>query len=179
MRRSEDQPMNPVSVLAAAALLPFGSAATAQPVTVANPQKPISRSDFIKILDNRFNSIDTNHDGKISREELIAAQQRDLAAANARIRQQLEAKFRQLDTNHDGSLSLQEFMALAPAIKTTETPDEMLKRLDKNHDGTVSLEEFRAADLAKFDAADTNHDGVVTPAEAQAYARAHPSTAAH
>jgi hypothetical protein len=146
------------------------------PATAAHAQgaaKPISRNDFVKSVDSRFNTMDTNHDGKVTRDELTAELQRELQQANARIAQQLETKFRQLDTNKDGQLSLKEFMAVQPGLHSNETPEQMMQRLDTNHDGKVSVDEFRAPDLAKFNAADANHDGVVTPAEAQAYAAAH------
>lgn len=152
-----------------AAVLSIGAAAAQAP----QQARPITRGEFVKNLDNRFNQMDTNHDGKVTRDELAAELQRELAQANAKIRQQLEAKFRQLDTNHDGQLSLSEFLAIQPAVHASETPDQMLQRLDANHDGKVTADEFRAPDLAKFNAADANHDGIVTPAEALAYARAH------
>jgi Ca2+-binding EF-hand superfamily protein len=59
-------------------------------------------------------------------------------------------------------------MASEPAIRTSQTPDQMLQSLDTNHDGKVSLEEFRAPQIALFNRIDTNHDGVVTPQEYQA-----------
>jgi Ca2+-binding EF-hand superfamily protein len=155
-----------------AAALPL-AAASAAPAPAAPQGKPISRVDFLKTIDTRFNQMDTNHDGKVTKEELAAELQRELQGANGKIRQQLEMKFRQLDTNHDGQLSLSEFMAIQPQVHASESPDQMLQRLDTNHDGKVTAEEFRAPDLAKFNAADANHDGIVTPAEALAYARAH------
>jgi Ca2+-binding EF-hand superfamily protein len=146
----------------AVAMLALGSSAIAQ--APAQP-KPVPRADFVKALDSRFNAIDANHDGRISKEELAAQQQRELQQAKARIAQQLQAKFKQLDTNKDGQLSVQEFMAAAPPIRTSETADQMLARLDTNNDGKVSADEFRAPELAKFNKVDANHDGVVTPDE--------------
>jgi Ca2+-binding EF-hand superfamily protein len=155
-------PMTRLLLISAAAL------AIASPALAQNAPKPISRSDFLKNVDARFNNVDTNHDGKVTREELAAAQQRDLQNAKAALNKRMEDEFKRLDTNHDGVLSLQEFLAAAPAIKTTETPDQLLARLDTNHDGKVSLEEFRAPEIAKFNRIDANHDGVITPAELQA-----------
>ena len=130
--------------------------------------KPVSRTDFVKSIDARFNQMDTNHDGKVTKDELAAELQREMQAANARIAQQLEAKFKQLDTNHDGQLSLKEFMAIQPRIQPSETPEQMLSRLDTNHDGKISADEFRQPELAKFNRLDSNHDGIVTPAEINA-----------
>jgi TolA-binding protein len=143
--------------------LALGSAAAAQ-----NAPKPVSRADYVKIVNTRFSTMDTNHDGNISKDELAAQQQRDLAQARARIEQQLRDAFKRLDTNKDGALSLPEFLASTPAIKTNETPDQVLRLLDSNHDGKVSPEELRAPELAKFNKVDANHDGIVTPEEMKA-----------
>ena len=46
---------------------------------------------------------------------------------------------------------------------------KMLMRMsDANRDGTVSKDEFMTAAASRFDTADTNHDGSLTPAERQA-----------
>jgi Ca2+-binding EF-hand superfamily protein len=146
-------------------LLSLGSAALAQ----AAP-RPVSRADFMKTLDSRFGTVDANHDGKITKDELAAQQQRELQKAKAEIGQQMQAKFKQLDTNKDGQLSQAEFMAAAPPIRTSETPDQMLQKLDSNRDGKVTADEFRAPQLALFNRADANHDGTVTPDEMKAAA---------
>src|SRR5437588_11545031 len=51
-------------ILAAAALAAvLPSSAIAQ---AAQAPKPVSRADYIRTLDARFNTMDTNHDGKVS-----------------------------------------------------------------------------------------------------------------
>ena len=149
--------------IAAAMLVVIGSAAAAQ-----NAPKPVSRTDYVKNLDNNFARIDTNHDGSISAAELATEQQRELVLAKNALQQQAQARFKQLDTNKDGQLSPAEFAALAPTIRTSQTPQQALQALDSNHDGRLSADEFRAPQLAKFNKADANHDGTVTPAEAKA-----------
>jgi Ca2+-binding EF-hand superfamily protein len=156
--------MRSLLLASTAALLATGTAALAQ----NPPPRNISRADYTKTLDTRFNAMDTNHDGKITKEEMAAAQQRDLQLARSKIAQELQAKFKQLDTNHDGQLSLAEFMAAAPPISANETPDQLVQRYDSNHDGKVTLDEFRAPELAKFAKVDANHDGIVTPDELRA-----------
>ena len=137
-------------------------------VPAAAQQKSVSRADWIKTVDAHFAQLDANHDGILTKAELAAEQQRELAQAKAAVEQQMRTRFNQLDTNKDGQLSFQEFLAMAPALKATESPDQLLQRLDANHDGKVTTAEFRGPEIAKFDKADANHDGVVTPAEAQA-----------
>ncbi len=140
-------------------------ASTAFAQANAPAPKPVARADFVKSVDSRFNAIDTNHDGFISKEEMAAEEQRALQQLTQVRNQKMQAEFKQLDTNHDGQLSLQEFMAAAPQIKVNETPEQALQALDTNHDGKLSPDEFRAPQLAKFNKADLNHDGVVTPDE--------------
>ena len=159
----------------AAALLAFSAAALAQkPPAVQVPSaqgpKPVTRAAFLGNVETRFATIDTNHNGSIEPAEMTAEQQRELQAARNALAQQFQAKFRQLDTNKDGQLSLAEFMAAAPPIRTNETPEQIIQALDTNHDGKVSADEFKAPEIAKFNKADLNHDGVVTPAEEQAAA---------
>ena len=154
--------MTRLPILACAAIA-LGGAASAQ-----SAQKPISRADYIKTVDGRFNNMDANHDGFLSRAEMAAQAQRDLDLGKAKINQQLVASFNKLDTNHDGKLTLQEFMGAAPAIKLGETPDQIVQRLDSNHDGRISTAEFRDPEVAKFNRVDANHDGIATPQEVQA-----------
>jgi hypothetical protein len=149
----------------ACAAIAFSAAATAQ-----TAPKPVSRADYIKAIDARFNLVDTNHDGKLTRDEIVAQEQRDLAAGKAKLAATLQDGFRRLDTNKDGKLSLEEFMASAPTIHTTETPDQLLQALDTNHDGKLSADEFRAPNLAKFSKVDANHDGIATVEEMKAAA---------
>lgn len=139
---------------------------------LAQAQKPVSRTEFVKNIDARFAAIDTNHDGKLSLDELAAEQQREMQKAKALLIQKLTAQFHALDTNHDGQLSLQEFLAVAPGVRANETPQDLLRRFDANHDGKISADEFRAPQVAQFNRIDTNHDGVISPAEAAAAAAA-------
>lgn len=96
-----------------------------------------------------------------------AGQTRDQAiAASAK-------KFRNLDTNGDGKGSPEELKAFMTkaAEKRGSTieqaqVDRRLKRLDTDGDGVVSAAELQAEDLAKFDKADANRNGVIDAAEA-------------
>lgn len=146
----------------------LASAVVALSTSAVAQNSPVSRADYLKTVDAHFNGADTNHDGFISKAELAAQQERDLAAAKARINQELEARFNQLDTNHDGKLSLQEFYGAAPPLRVGENAEQMMQRLDTNHDGKISAEEFRNPEIAKFNKVDANHDGIVTPQEVQA-----------
>jgi Ca2+-binding EF-hand superfamily protein len=155
--------MKAVLLISAAALA--ATPVLAQPATAANPPKPMAKADFVKTLNTHFAQMDTNHDGKLSRDEIVAAQQHDVAAAKAQLAKAAQAAFQKLDTNKDGKLSLEEYMASIPQVRPTATPEQILQQLDTNHDGKISTEEFDAPRLAAFNKADTNHDGVLSPQE--------------
>ena len=149
-------------------IIAFAAILTAGPAAAQNAPKPVPRAEYVRAIDGRFNAMDANHAGKVSKEELEAQRQRELQQAKAKIAGDLQNAFKRLDTNHDGKLTLEEFMASAPALRTAETTDQILQRLDSNHDGRISADEFRAPELAKFNRVDLNHDGIVTPQEIQA-----------
>jgi hypothetical protein len=140
----------------------------AQPQAAQAAPQSMSKADFLKQVDGRFASIDTNHDGAISKDEIAAMQAKALAQAQAAEQQQIEASFKKLDTNKDNQLSLAEFKAAAPTLRPRQTPDQMLAELDSNKDGKVTAAEYRTAPVAGFDRADANHDGTLTAQEVAA-----------
>ncbi|MEP9358375.1 EF-hand domain-containing protein [Sphingomonas sp. KR3-1] len=82
-------------------------------------------------------------------------------------------KFKNLDADGNGKASPAELLAFMTkaAEKRGETMDQAkvdrrLKRLDTDGDGTVSAAELAAEDLAKFDRADANKNGVIDADEA-------------
>jgi len=77
----------------------------------------------------KFDRMDTNRDGKVSREEFERA-------FETRARRELD-RFLALDTNRDGYLSRQEFMKEAPQGQSA------FSALDRNKDGRISQEEYQ------------------------------------
>jgi Ca2+-binding EF-hand superfamily protein len=159
-------------IIAGAALgaLPgLALAAPAAPAPAA-PEAPKSttRAQFLANYQAEFNAMDTNHDGVLDAAEVAAAQQKQAQELRARQQQQLTAEFDHFDTNHDGQLSKAEFLAAAPPINPPAA-SEVIGNYDANKDGKISLHEFEAPPLADFNKIDTNHDGVVTPAEIAAF----------
>jgi Ca2+-binding EF-hand superfamily protein len=88
-----------------------------------------------------FHEIDTAHKGEITREEFVKYRMKT---------------FDQLDTKKDGKLTLEEF------LKVAEPP------FSQDAQGGPTLEERRARARAEFETLDTNRDGVVDRAEAEA-----------
>jgi len=87
-----------------------------------------------------------------------------------------EMLFNRLDANHDGFVTQDEVDQFAKTMATqmggdTRLTDRITRGLadaDIDHDGKISLAEAKANADRKFDAADANHDGIVTPEERQA-----------
>lgn len=98
--------------------------------------------------------IDTERDGSISRDEIIAARNR---------------LFERLDLDGDGKLDLGEVDQLREAIMDRAIAlqarlGNQWRRLDANGNGTVSAEEFQTR-TPLFDLADRDGDGQISAAE--------------
>ena len=102
-----------------------------------------------------FSQADTNHDGKLSRNEAS-----DFLVIEI---------FISRDANHDGRLTLVEWTGGDPGRAAD------FKKRDANHDGIVTKKEAiaygRAHGVANqiMKEADTNHDGALSRAEVKAY----------
>jgi Ca2+-binding EF-hand superfamily protein len=92
-------------------------------------------------LPSWFNEIDTAKTGEVTREQFLKYRMRT---------------FEQLDTNKDGKLSLDEFLKVAEPPYSHDGP------------GVPPLEERRTRARAEFENLDTNRDGFVERAEAEA-----------
>jgi Ca2+-binding EF-hand superfamily protein len=94
---------------------------------------------------------DANHDGTLTRAELISG---------------LKAEFATYDVHHNGCLDADEAdkinQARVDADQATATPV-----MDWNQDGCIDYTEFSAVPYSLFDQLDVNHDGKLTPKELQ------------
>lgn len=171
-----------------AALVAFAGVAYAQehmpPAGDPMGTATVTRAEAEAKATAMFARLDANGDGKL-----------DQADREAMIAKRFDA----MDTNHDGQLSKQEFIAAHQAMHEghgMEGPPmagpgrmgpgmmghgmhpgmggmgPMGAMADTNGDHAISRDEFVAAALKRFDAADANHDGKLTPEERKAAFRA-------
>ncbi|HVZ74276.1 MAG TPA: EF-hand domain-containing protein [Polyangia bacterium] len=124
---------------------------------------------FAHDVDTKFQMMDTNGDGKISRDEHTAGSKK---------------MFEKMDTNGDGKVTVAEMSAFHDKMETHEKIEsrdhnakaakgemsaaDKLKMIDTNGDGVISADEHAAASSAMFDKMDTDHDGFLTKAELKA-----------
>lgn len=94
------------------------------------------------------------------------------AQSKAQAEERAQMVFEQLDANHDGFVTQDEIDAFTKLMgdnpRMVGRVTKMFTDSDANHDGKVSAAEAKAHADAAFDAADTNHDGILTPEERQA-----------
>jgi hypothetical protein len=104
---------------------------------------------------------DANHDGTLTRDELIKG---------------LKAEFAVHDTKHNGCLDPEQAgdinQGRVDADQSTATPV-----MDWNQDGCIDYTEFSAAPYSLFDQLDIDHDGKLTPKELQRGGAAKPKDA--
>ena len=127
----------------AAALLGFATASVAQ--TPPAPADGTSFDTWAAKARERLMALDTDHDGKISKDEFAA-------------RGAMMGRHRDGDTT--------------PASAGGDAPrhdgSRMFDRFDTNHDGFLDATEINAVLAARFARMDANRDGMLTPDERHA-----------
>jgi Ca2+-binding EF-hand superfamily protein len=121
-----------------------------------------------------FDRFDTNKDGVVTRAEaepFFASRQVDIAhvePGDSKPRRNWDALISRHDANKDWAISRaeQKMVQRRPAAGMHHVGlGRLFERADSNNDGRVSLAEANAAALAHFDAADTDRDGIVSRSE--------------
>lgn len=171
--------MKKFTILSGLALIGFAGAAMAQaPGQGPRRAVDVTRAQVIERTDAAFARLDTNNDGRFTREEAQAHGQQRREQMRTRI-------FERLDANNDGQISREEF-AQRRGPGAGEGPHGRrgpgMRRGGRGHggpgmrmgarmfgeEGYITREQFRARALERFDRADTNRDGTLTVAERQA-----------
>ena len=161
--------MKPVGFAALLLVAMPVAALAAQQEAKSDVEKPVTKSEVSAKLDADYADMDTNKDGKLTAAEIDARLVKSAEAKIEMLKKERDAAFAKLDANGDGNISHAEFneKAKLPTIKDADAKP-FLDRFDANKDGEISLEEFRTPTMANFARMDLNHDGTVTPAEANA-----------
>ncbi len=171
-------------ILSAAALAVLAVPVLAQNAPPARPMAaPVTRADMEAKLRARLAAVDANRDGVMTREEMRAAGQAKKAERRAKA-------FERLDANNDGAVSRDEFtnagaamekrgggmrrMKAMRAMRGAGGAGAMAALADK--DGRIAIDAVVKAALARFDAADANRDGTLTPEERRAAREARRAT---
>lgn len=122
------------ALLAAAILGAALPAAAASPTPTTADTRAGQHAD----MKQRFlDRIDTNHDGRVSRDEYRAW---------------IDSRFDRLDVNHDGSVDADE-IANSPQMheRAHHRAERFVRRFDTSGSGKVSAADFAAKAMARFD----------------------------
>jgi hypothetical protein len=188
--------MKKLVILSGVALLCLAGSAVAQPPE-QGPRRgaDVTRAEVIQRTDAAFARLDSNRDGRFTREEAQARRQE-------RREQRQTRMFDRLDADNNGQISREEFAQArrgramrgqqGPGPMAEGGPDGMrrdggpgMRRFRHRgarmgmrmrmgarmfgENGFITAEQFRARALARFDRADTNHDGTLTAEERRAH----------
>lgn len=177
----------------------------AAPTPKANPMRDrvTTRDEAVQMVRQHFGEMDTNKDGTVTTAEIDAARTKrfeDFKAfdgGHSMVMGDPNAAFDRLDANKDGSISRDEFTKareqrverrIEKRAERKNSPKEskdvrrhvmrmhgpggfggnMLAMADTNKDGQITQAEAEALALRHFDEMDANRDGQVTPEERRA-----------
>lgn len=147
-----------------------------------DPAASVTRADTLAMANQRFDRIDANKDGMIDAAEMAAHREKmqewrekrraqriaaraDAPAATSDDAATAERRARWAKRAEERAAAGEGHSAGQSAGKRDGTRANGFARLDTDGDGMISRDEFTAPALKRFDRADANSDGVVTPEE--------------
>jgi len=140
----------------------------AQDTPMRGAQTPVARADVEAKLRARLAAVDANRDGKLTREEMRTARQAKMAERRG-------MAFDRLDADDNGAVSRDEFTAMQSGEGQRAGKMKRIKmargmggmRALADTDGSIAIDAAVKAAMSRFDAADANRDGTLTPKERQ------------
>jgi len=105
----------------------------ALPAAAQAPMGPMTKADFMARGKAQLEALDANHDGSVSRDELVAAITKQMGGPPPAA--MVDGIMSMMDTDHDGKIGMAEAVAVQSA---------MFDKMDTNHDGNVTPEEMMA-----------------------------------
>ena len=131
---------------------------------------PQTRAAYVDARVARLTALDANHDGVVSVEERRAGQAAHRASW-------IDARFAKMDANGDGMISRAEFDAAAAAQPQRGADMGRHGRHDRpgaeRQAGSIVISDVAAKLGQRFDAMDSNRDGVISPEERRVARAAH------
>jgi Ca2+-binding EF-hand superfamily protein len=159
-----------------------------------NADGTLTQNEVPERMQGLFSRIDTNHDGKLTPDEIRTSAKTQSGPIGRPQRTgdatRMDPVLNALDTDHDGVLSAAEIAAAPTALKSLDkdadgelsaaelrlrqmTPSDrakhMLDEWDTNKDDKITKAEAPDRMQQQFDILDTNHDGALTEDEITAY----------
>lgn len=135
-----------------------------------NGDGKLDAADRDAMIGKRFDAMDTNHDGQLSKQEFIAAHQKMPGMAGHGMDEHgMDGPGGAMGPGMAGHRiggHMGGHMGMGGGM------GRMAAMADTNGDHAISRDEFIAAAMKRFDAADANHDGKLTPEERKAAFRA-------
>jgi Ca2+-binding EF-hand superfamily protein len=146
--------------LSAASFIALIAAGLGPPIATANDMVSFATGGYARGLRtmDEMHRIDTNGDGKVSKQEWLAYQEKIFAALD-------QHKTGRIDENTFLSPS-SEMVSLATGgyARGLQT-EEMMRKIDADENGFVSHDQFIAYQTKIFDMMDKNHAGSIGPQE--------------
>ncbi|WP_067738935.1 EF-hand domain-containing protein [Novosphingobium naphthalenivorans] len=139
--------------MALSRILPLSLALAALVPAAAQAAPPTKRTFDGSQAIERMEAADTNHDGTVTRTELVTYR---------------NGEWQRLDRNGDGYFSADDLPRFLRDRWNGDKLKQMRDTYDRNRDGRISRAEFTSGPTPAFDMADANHDNRVTQAELKA-----------
>lgn len=126
-----------------------------------NRDGKLDQADRAAMMGKKFDEIDTDHNGSLSRDEFLAAHQHMGGPGE-------HGGMPGMDHGKEGGMGGESHRMGMREGRRGHDGGMMMKMADTNSDGTVTRAEAVAGALKHFDMADANHDGKLTPDERKA-----------